>query len=143
MQEQHQQQAKRKRKKAAPSLADLTPFEGVCLKPRFELQISPHLRSEKHSFWDRQDVETADVAAREGVVEIIDRQTFNSNPNTAVPADPAELPGRMEWVEVDLETGSIRCAVKGIELQAKPFSSVQMDIYQAGGLFEYGRKTAT
>jgi 3-isopropylmalate dehydratase small subunit len=42
-------------------------------------------------------------------------------------------------VEVDLEGGEIRCAVKGITLQANPFSTVQMDIYQAGGLFEYGK----
>lgn len=46
-------------------------------------------------------------------------------------------------VEVNLETGAIKCAGKGIELQAKPFSSVQMDIYQAGGLFEYGQKATT
>jgi 3-isopropylmalate/(R)-2-methylmalate dehydratase small subunit len=41
-------------------------------------------------------------------------------------------------VEVDLKTGNIKCVAKGIDLKAKPFSSVQMDIYQAGGLFEYG-----
>ncbi len=42
-------------------------------------------------------------------------------------------------VEVDLETGQINCQAKGISLEAKPFSPVQMDIYQAGGLFEYGK----
>ncbi len=45
-------------------------------------------------------------------------------------------------IEVDLETGEIKCQAKGIELKGKPFSQVQMDIYQAGGLFEYG-KSAT
>ena len=44
-------------------------------------------------------------------------------------------------VEVDLEAGEIKCPAKNITLQAKPFSQVQMDIYQAGGLFEYGKTT--
>ncbi len=42
-------------------------------------------------------------------------------------------------IEVNLSTGDISCPKKNIRLQARPFSSVQMDIYQAGGLFEYGR----
>lgn len=42
-------------------------------------------------------------------------------------------------VEVDLGTGKIVCKAREIMLQARPFSSVQMDIYQAGGLFEYGK----
>ncbi|TKJ42577.1 3-isopropylmalate dehydratase [candidate division LCP-89 bacterium B3_LCP] len=42
-------------------------------------------------------------------------------------------------IDVDLVTGEIKCSAKSITLQGKPFSSVQMDIYQAGGLFEYGR----
>ncbi len=46
-------------------------------------------------------------------------------------------------VEVNLETGEVKCSAKGITLQGKPFSSVQMDIYQAGGLFEYGRTSAS
>jgi 3-isopropylmalate/(R)-2-methylmalate dehydratase small subunit len=41
-------------------------------------------------------------------------------------------------IEVNLETGEIKCDARGITLKAKPFSQVQMDIYQAGGLFEYG-----
>ena len=41
-------------------------------------------------------------------------------------------------IEVNLETGEIKCDAKGITLEAKPFSQVQMDIYQARGLFEYG-----
>ncbi len=57
-----------------------------------------------------------------------------------------ECPGLMtsglasgDEIEVDLETGKIVCSAKSIELQGKPFSQVQMDIYQAGGLFEYGK----
>jgi len=42
-------------------------------------------------------------------------------------------------IDVNLETGEIQCDAKGITLRAKPFSQVQMDIYQAGGLFEYGK----
>jgi 3-isopropylmalate/(R)-2-methylmalate dehydratase small subunit len=45
-------------------------------------------------------------------------------------------------IEVNLETGEINCSAKGITLKAKPFSQVQMDIYQAGGLFEYGQSAA-
>jgi 3-isopropylmalate/(R)-2-methylmalate dehydratase small subunit len=44
-----------------------------------------------------------------------------------------------DQIEVDLSTGAISCPAKNIHLQAKPFSPVQMDIYQAGGLFEYGK----
>ena len=47
--------------------------------------------------------------------------------------------GSADEVEVDLVTGEIACAAKGISLKAKPFSTVQMNIYQAGGLFEYGK----
>lgn len=46
-------------------------------------------------------------------------------------------------VEVNLTTGVITCAKKGITLKGKPFSRVQLDIYQAGGLFEYGREAAS
>lgn len=40
---------------------------------------------------------------------------------------------------VDLEKSTIVCPSKGIKVTAKPFSKVQMDIYQAGDLFEYGK----
>ena len=40
-------------------------------------------------------------------------------------------------LEVDLETG--RVVVDGQTWQAEPFSQVQMDIYQAGNLFAYGK----
>jgi len=40
-------------------------------------------------------------------------------------------------LEVDLETGQV--VVDGQALQAEPFSRVQMDIYQAGNLFAYGK----
>ena len=40
-------------------------------------------------------------------------------------------------LEVDFETG--RLAVGGESYDARPFSQVQMDIYQAGNLFEYGK----
>lgn len=40
-------------------------------------------------------------------------------------------------LEVDFETGQV--AVAGAVFQARPFSRVQMDIYQAGSLFEYGK----
>jgi 3-isopropylmalate dehydratase small subunit len=43
-----------------------------------------------------------------------------------------------DQIEIDLETGQI--ALKGEEsFQAQPLSRVQMDIYQAGNLFAYGR----
>jgi 3-isopropylmalate/(R)-2-methylmalate dehydratase small subunit len=40
-------------------------------------------------------------------------------------------------VEIDLEAGEV--AVDGEIYHALPFSQVQMDIYQAGNLFEYGK----
>ncbi|MCX6639526.1 MAG: 3-isopropylmalate dehydratase [bacterium] len=42
-------------------------------------------------------------------------------------------------VDVDLSQGTISCKTKEIHLKAKSFSTVQMDIYQAGGLFKYGK----
>jgi 3-isopropylmalate/(R)-2-methylmalate dehydratase small subunit len=43
-----------------------------------------------------------------------------------------------DQIEVDLETG--RVVLNGKEVfQAEPFSQVQMDIYQAGDLFAYGK----
>jgi len=40
-------------------------------------------------------------------------------------------------ISVDFESGEI--AVKGKKFQAQPFSQVQMDIYQAGDLFAFGK----
>ncbi len=43
-------------------------------------------------------------------------------------------------IEIDLEKGIIKNLTKNKEIKAKPFSKVQMDIYQAGDLFTYGKK---
>jgi 3-isopropylmalate/(R)-2-methylmalate dehydratase small subunit len=40
-------------------------------------------------------------------------------------------------ISVDFETGEI--TLNGKKFQAQPFSQVQMDIYQAGNLFAYGK----
>ena len=45
-------------------------------------------------------------------------------------------------VEVDLEKSTIICPPKNITIQANTFSKVQMDIYQAGDLFSYGKSLA-
>jgi 3-isopropylmalate/(R)-2-methylmalate dehydratase small subunit len=43
-------------------------------------------------------------------------------------------------VELNLETAEIRCAETGkMILKTQPFSKVQMDIYQAGNIFEFGK----
>lgn len=43
-------------------------------------------------------------------------------------------------VKLDLETAEIRCAETGeLILKTEPFSKVQMDIYQAGNIFEFGK----
>ncbi len=41
-------------------------------------------------------------------------------------------------ITVDLEAGSIETS-DGSKFEAKPFSGVQMDIFQAGSLFAYGK----
>jgi len=43
-----------------------------------------------------------------------------------------------DQVEIDLETGQLMLNVEQ-RFQAEPFSRVQMDIYQAGNLFAYGK----
>ncbi len=43
-------------------------------------------------------------------------------------------------VEINFETGEIKNLTTGKSYKAKPFSKVQMDIYQAGNLFAYGRQ---
>ncbi len=42
-------------------------------------------------------------------------------------------------VEIDLENGEIKNITNGKTFKAKPFSKVQMDIYQAGSLFEFAK----
>jgi 3-isopropylmalate/(R)-2-methylmalate dehydratase small subunit len=42
-------------------------------------------------------------------------------------------------IEINLETGLIKNLTKGKECQAKGMSKVQMDIYQAGSLFDYAK----
>ena len=42
-----------------------------------------------------------------------------------------------DTLEVDFETGQVM--LEGKTFQAEPFSQVQMDIFQAGNLFAYGK----
>jgi 3-isopropylmalate/(R)-2-methylmalate dehydratase small subunit len=42
-------------------------------------------------------------------------------------------------IELDLEKSEIKCPARNIIIKATPFSQVQMDIYQAGDLFAYGK----
>ncbi|MCD4653793.1 3-isopropylmalate dehydratase [bacterium] len=43
-------------------------------------------------------------------------------------------------IELDLESAEIRCARTGnIILKTEPFSKVQMDVFQAGNIFEFGK----
>jgi 3-isopropylmalate/(R)-2-methylmalate dehydratase small subunit len=71
---------------------------------------------------------------------IYKRNAINSGlPIVAVPnlIEKAEAFQTGMTLEVDFETGEL--ALDGLDLQAEPFSQVQMDIYQAGSLFEYGK----
>ena len=43
-------------------------------------------------------------------------------------------------LEINLETGEINNITKGTTISAKPMAKVQLDIYKAGNLFEYGRQ---
>ncbi len=43
-------------------------------------------------------------------------------------------------VLVDFKTGEIKNLTKNLFIHAKPFSKVQMEIYQAGNLFNFGKK---
>ncbi len=43
-------------------------------------------------------------------------------------------------IRVNFESGDIENLTKNIKLKGKPFSKVQMEIYQAGGLFNFGKK---
>ena len=45
-------------------------------------------------------------------------------------------------LEVDFATGKVANLTSGKAIsEGKPFSRVQMDIYQAGSLFAYGKQT--
>lgn len=44
-----------------------------------------------------------------------------------------------DMVEIDLEKSTIRNLTRPAEATLDPFSKVQMDIYQAGGLYAYGK----
>jgi 3-isopropylmalate/(R)-2-methylmalate dehydratase small subunit len=72
---------------------------------------------------------------------IYKRNAINSGFPIVVLPDLIQLYGRFQngdKAEVDLETG--RLILNGEHtFQAQPFSRVQMDIYQAGDLFAYGR----
>ncbi|MCK4547017.1 MAG: 3-isopropylmalate dehydratase [Candidatus Eisenbacteria sp.] len=70
------------------------------------------------------------------------RNAINSGfPIIACPGILHESKGQLvsgETVEVDLETGEIRKGEEAVA-RARPFSEVQMGIYQAGDLFSYAR----
>jgi 3-isopropylmalate/(R)-2-methylmalate dehydratase small subunit len=72
---------------------------------------------------------------------IYKRNAINSGLPIVTLPGLTEMAGEFETgdeLEVDLETG--RVVLAGAKtLQAAPFSRVQMDIYQAGDLFAYGR----
>jgi 3-isopropylmalate/(R)-2-methylmalate dehydratase small subunit len=71
---------------------------------------------------------------------IYKRNAINSGlPIVSVPSltEKARAFATGAQLEVDFKTG--RIALNGQAFQAQPFSQVQMDIYQAGNLFEYGK----
>ncbi len=53
--------------------------------------------------------------------------------------DETNLIDNEDEIEVNLETGLIKNLTKKKEFQATGMSNVQMDIYQAGNLFEYAK----
>ena len=71
---------------------------------------------------------------------IYKRNAINSGfPIVALPG-LTEMAGQFktgDTLEVDFETGQLTLNDK--TLQAQPFSQVQMDIFQAGNLFAYGK----
>lgn len=71
---------------------------------------------------------------------IYKRNAINSGlPIVSLPG-LTEMVGQFETgaeISVDFETGEI--VLNGKQFQAQPFSQVQMDIYQAGDLFAYGK----
>ncbi|NLF11580.1 MAG: 3-isopropylmalate dehydratase [Anaerolineaceae bacterium] len=72
---------------------------------------------------------------------IYKRNAINSGFPIVVLPDLPEIYAQFkdgDWLEIDLATG--RMVLNGREtFQAEPFSRVQMDIYQAGDLFAYGK----
>jgi 3-isopropylmalate/(R)-2-methylmalate dehydratase small subunit len=72
---------------------------------------------------------------------IYKRNAINSGFPIVVLPDLARIHGRFkdgDELEIDFATG--QAVLNGTEtFQAEPFSRVQMDIYQAGDLFAYGR----
>jgi 3-isopropylmalate/(R)-2-methylmalate dehydratase small subunit len=70
---------------------------------------------------------------------IYKRNAINSGfPVVEVPDATADACGHLSTVEVDLRQGSARCGDR--VLRSLPISSVAMDIYLAGGLFEYAER---
>jgi len=80
------------------------------------------------------------VIVAESFGAIYKRNAINSGlPIVSLP-DLTEMVGEFETgdeLEVDFETGTVTLGDK--VFQAHPFSQVQMDIYQAGNLFAYGK----
>jgi 3-isopropylmalate dehydratase small subunit len=62
--------------------------------------------------------------------------------NAGVPIMTADLSdaglSNGDEIEVDLATGAVTVVGSGKELQGRPFSGVQMDIYKRGGLLRVG-----
>lgn len=69
---------------------------------------------------------------------IYERNAINSGMPILWAGEEAEKIQMGDELEIDIEKGIIK--VNGsVELKATPFSQVQMDIYQAGDLFKYGK----
>jgi 3-isopropylmalate/(R)-2-methylmalate dehydratase small subunit len=87
--------------------------------------------------------QTLGVAAivAESFGAIYKRNAINSGlPIVTLPA-LTQLAGTLQTgnkMDLDFETG--RVAVGNATFTAEPFSQVQMDIYEAGNLFEYGKR---
>ena len=82
-----------------------------------------------------------DAIVAESYGAIYKRNAINSGLPLIILPDLTEMAGQFETgdeLEIDLETGKI--TLNGEKtFQAEPFSQVQMDIYQAGNLFAYGK----
>ncbi|MBN2790002.1 MAG: 3-isopropylmalate dehydratase [Candidatus Delongbacteria bacterium] len=69
---------------------------------------------------------------------IYERNAINSGMPILWAGEEAEKIKMGDDLEIDLEKGIITVNATTV-LQATPFSQVQMDIYQAGDLFKYGK----
>ena len=69
---------------------------------------------------------------------IYERNAINSGMPILWAGEEAEKIQMGDELEIDIEKGIIRVN-SSTELKATPFSQVQMDIYQAGDLFKYGK----